>query len=208
MKQKIKTLLNGIVRENPVWVLLLGTCPTLATTSTVLGAVGMGISLLVVLVCSNAVISLFRNFIPTKVRIPSYIVIIAGFVTVITMLVQGFLPDLYKTLGIFLPLIVVNCIILARAEAFASKNAVFDSILDGLGMGIGFTLALFLLGSFREILGSGSWFGIKLLPNELTLSIFSAPSGGFLAFGVIIALFSSMLKGKNDCSSCRKCSRG
>ena len=207
MKQKIKTLLNGIVRENPVWVLLLGTCPTLATTSTVAGAVGMGISLLVVLVCSNTVISLFRNFIPEKVRIPSYIVIIAGFVTVITMLVQGFLPDLYKTLGIFLPLIVVNCIILARAEAFASKNAVFDSILDGLGMGIGFTLALFLLGSVREILGSGSWFGIKLLPNELTLSIFSASSGGFLAFGFIIAVFSSIFRVKNGCSSCRKCGR-
>lgn len=207
MKQRMKILLNGIVHENPVWVLLLGTCPTLATTSTASSAVGMGISLLVVLVCSNAVISLLRNLIPDRVRIPTYIVIIAGFVTVITMLVQGFLPDLYKALGIFLPLIVVNCIILARAEAFAGKNGVFDSVLDGLGMGIGFTLALFVLGSIREILGSGSWFGIEFLPKELTLSIFSTSSGGFLAFGFMIAVFSSMNRAKKGCTECKKCSR-
>lgn len=207
MKQRIKTLLNGIVHENPVWVLLLGTCPTLATTSTAGSAVGMGISLLVVLVCSNAVISLLRNLIPDRVRIPAYIVIIAGFVTVTTMLVQGFLPDLYKALGIFLPLIVVNCIILARAEAFAGKNGVFDSILDGLGMGIGFTLALFVLGSIREILGNGSWFGMEFLPKELTLSIFSTSSGGFLAFGFMIAVFSSINRAKSGCSECKRCSR-
>ena len=199
MKQRMKILLNGIVHENPVWVLLLGTCPTLATTSTVSSSVGMGACLLVVLVASNAVISLFRNLIPNRVRIPSYIVIIAGFVTVITMLV-------YKSLGIFLPLIVVNCIILARAEAFASKNGLFDSVLDGLGMGIGFTVALFFLGTIREILGNGSWFGIEFLPEKLTLSIFSTPSGGFLAFGFIIAAFSSINGTKNGCSECKRCS--
>ncbi len=206
MKQRMKILLNGIVHENPVWVLLLGTCPTLATTSTVSSSVGMGACLLVVLVASNAVISLFRNLIPNRVRIPSYIVIIAGFVTVITMLVQGFLPGLYESLGIFLPLIVVNCIILARAEAFASKNGLFDSVLDGLGMGIGFTVALFVLGTIREILGNGSWFGIEFLPEKLTLSIFSTPSGGFLAFGFIIAAFSSINGTKNGCSKCKRCS--
>ena len=207
MRQRLNTLLTGIIHENPVWVLLLGTCPTLATTSTVSSALGMGIALSVVLVCSNTVISLLRNLIPNGVRIPAYIVIIAGFVTVTTMFVQGFLPDLYKALGIFLPLIVVNCIILARAEAFAGKNGVADSILDGLGMGIGFTFALFVLGSVREILGNGSWFGIKFIPKDVTLSIFSTPSGGFLAFGFMIALFSSANKAENGCLVCKKCSR-
>ena len=203
MKGKLRTLLNGIVYENPVLVLLLGTCPTLATTSTAFSGLGMGISMLIVLVCSNAAISLLRNLIPNSVRIPSYIVIIAGFVTVVSLFVQGFLPELYKTLGIFLPLIVVNCIILARAEAFAGKNGVLDSIFDGLGMGVGFTIALFVLGSIREILGTGSFFGINVLPEEARLSIFSTPSGGFLAFAFLIAMFANRKKG--GCEGCKGC---
>lgn len=205
MKGKLRTLLNGIVYENPVLVLLLGTCPTLATTSTAFSGLGMGISMLIVLVCSNAAISLLRNLIPNSVRIPSYIVIIAGFVTVVSLFVQGFLPELYKTLGIFLPLIVVNCIILARAEAFASKNGVLDSIFDGFGMGVGFTIALFVLGSIREILGNGSFFGINVLPEEARLSIFSTPSGGFLAFAFLIAMFAN--RKKDGCEGCKGCNK-
>ena len=206
MKKKFKILLNGIIQQNPVWVLLLGTCPTLATTSTAFSALGMGISMLVVLVCSNAVISLVRKLIPNTVRIPAFIVIIAGFVTVISLIIQGFLPELYKSLGIFLPLIVVNCIILARAEAFASKNSLLDSVLDGFGMGIGFTVALTILGTVREILGNGTLFGIEILPAKLMLPIFSAPSGGFLAFAFMIALLSA--KRKTGCSKCNGCGRG
>ena len=206
MKKRVKILVNGIINQNPVWVLLLGTCPTLATTSTAYSALGMGVSMLIVLLCSNAVISLVRNLIPNTVRIPAFIVIIAGFVTVVSLIVQGFLPELYKTLGIFLPLIVVNCIILARAEAFASKNKLLDSVLDGVGMGVGFTVALFILGSFRELLGSGTLVGITILPDELKLPIFSTSSGGFLAFAFMIAVLS--IKRKEGCDGCNGCGRG
>ena len=155
-------LLNGIVFENPVFVQLLGMCPTLATSSSVKNALGMGLSATAVLVCSNIAISALRKLIPDKVRIAAYIIVIAGFVTAVDLLLQAFFEELSKSLGVFIPLIVVNCIILARAEAFASKNSVLPSAVDGLGMGLGFTLALLLLGSIREILGSGSWFGIQL----------------------------------------------
>jgi len=207
MKGKIKILTNGIIRENPVWILLLGTCPTLATTSTAISGVGMGIALLAVLTCSNTAISALKGFIPNKVRIPAFIVIISGFVTVVNLVVQAFSPSLYNALGIFLPLIVVNCIILARAEAFASKNKVFDSLFDGLGMGLGFTVALFVLGTIREMLGQGTWFGIRIIPEHLTISIFSSASGGFLAFSILIALFSGVNKDKN-CHECRACNGG
>lgn len=206
MRNKTDIFINGIIKQNPVWVLLLGTCPTLATTTTAYSALGMGFSMLVVLVCSNIVISIVRNLIPNIVRIPAFIVIIAGFVTVISLVVEGFLPKLYKSLGIFLPLIVVNCIILARAEAFASKNKVIDSFLDGLGMGLGFTVALFVLGSFRELLGNGTLFGVRILPDDIKLSIFSTPSGGFLAFAFMIALMSTKIK--EGCSECNGCNRG
>ena len=161
-----QVLLNGIVFENPVFVQLLGMCPTLATSSSVQNALGMGLSATAVLICSNIAISALRKFIPDKVRIAAYIIVIAGFVTAVDLLLQAFFPDLSKSLGVFIPLIVVNCIILARAEAFASKNGVLPSAMDGLGMGMGFTLALVLLGSVREILGSGSWFGIPLLGSS------------------------------------------
>ena len=207
MKNKIKILLNGIVHENPVWVLLLGTCPTLATTSTAVSGVGMGISLLVVLTCSNTAISALKRFIPDKVRLPAFIVVISGFVTVVNLVVQAFLPSLYNSLGIFLPLIVVNCIILARAEAFASKNRVVDSLFDGFGMGMGFAIALFVLGTIREILGQGTWFGIRIIPEHLTISIFSSASGGFLAFAILIALFAGAKREKN-CRECRACNGG
>ena len=167
---KASIFLNGIIKENPVLVLLLGTCPTLATTGSVVSAFAMGVAATAVLFCSNMVISALRKAIPDKVRIPCYIVVIAGFVTIVQMLMEAYLPDLYNMLGIYLALIVVNCIILGRAEMFARKNNVFDSALDGLGMGIGFTLALVLMASFREVLGAGSWAGneIAFLKNKLT----------------------------------------
>lgn len=210
MKKRLEILLNGIGKENPVWVLVLGTCPTLATTSSAFGGVGMGISVLFVLLASNIVISLLKKIIPDQVRIPCFIVVTAGFVTILRLILEAFLPSLYKTLGIFLPLIVVNCIILARAEAFASKNSVGDSALDAIGMGLGFTIALFLLGSFREILGAGSWFGLKFVPDRLVLPFFASSSGGFLAFGCLIAVASCFLhrpirtKTCGDCGSCKR----
>ena len=165
MKEKVSNLsilTKGIIKENPVLVLLLGTCPTLAVTSMAMNGLGMGLATTFVLIGSNIVISLLKNFIPKEVRLPSFIVIIAGFVTVVGFLMQSYLPSLYKSLGVFLSLITVNCIILERAEMFACKNKVFASILDAIGMGIGFTLALFAIGSIREILGSGTWMGITL----------------------------------------------
>ncbi len=183
-----QVLLNGIVFENPVFVQLLGMCPTLATSSSVQNALGMGLSATAVLICSNIAISALRKFIPDKVRIAAYIIVIAGFVTAVDLLLQAFFPDLSKSLGVFIPLIVVNCIILARAEAFASKNGVLPSAMDGLGMGMGFTLALVLLGSVREILGSGSWFGIPLLGSSFKPMItMTTTTGGFLALGFMIA---------------------
>ena len=162
-KNKLSILTNGIIKENPVLVLVLGTCPTLATTTSAINGLGMGVAATAVLVFSNLLISLLKSVIPDKVRIPCYIVVIAGLVTVVQMLVQAYAIDLYNALGVFLPLIVVNCIILGRAEMFASKNSPLDSALDGLGMGMGFTLTLFMMGSIRELLGSGSIFGVSVL---------------------------------------------
>ncbi|HIT19717.1 MAG TPA: electron transport complex subunit E [Candidatus Fimivivens faecavium] len=192
---KLSIITKGLIKENPVLVLLLGTCPTLAVTTMAVNGIGMGVAATLVLVGSNFAISLLKKVIPDKVRIPCYIVIIAGFVTIIQMLVKAYTPDIDKALGIFLPLIVVNCIILGRAEMFASKNSVVDSVLDGLGMGLGFTLALFLMASIREIVGSGSWMGIKLMADT-TISIFTLAPGGFFVFGCLIALVNKMTSGK------------
>lgn len=194
---RMRYLTNGIIKENPTLVLLLGTCPTLAVTSSAKNAIGMGIATTLVLLGSNLVISLLKNIIPDKVRIPSYIVIVAGFVTIVSMLIKAYAPDLDKALGIFLPLIVVNCIVLGRAEMFASKNNVVDSSLDGIGMGIGFTFALLCMGIVRETLGSGSVFGFSLpVISTSPISIFTAAPGGFFVFGCLIALVNKLTKGK------------
>ena len=185
---KLAILTKGIIKENPVLVLLLGTCPTLATTSSVFNGLGMGVSAMAVLICSNIVISLLRNIIPDKVRIPCYIVVIAGFVTVVQMLLQAFVPALYSSLGLFIPLIVVNCIILGRAEMFASKNNVLDSALDGIGMGLGFTLALGCMGAVREFFGAGSLLGFNILGGHIEqMGIFNLAPGGFFVFALLIA---------------------
>jgi len=185
---KLSILLDGIIKENPVMVLVLGTCPTLAVTTSVANGFGMGISAMAVLICSNFVISLLRKVIPDKVRIPCYIVLIAGFVTMVQFMLQAFVPSLYASLGLFIPLIVVNCIILGRAEMFASKNTVFDSILDGIGMGLGFTLALVLMGTVREVLGSGTWLGMRIIPESIpTMGVMTLAPGGFLVYAVIMA---------------------
>ena len=178
---------KGLLKENPILVMVLGTCPTLATTSSSLNGLGMGLATTFVLIGSNVAISLLSKFIPDKVRIPAYIVVIASFVTVVDLVMQAYVPDLYNTLGIFIPLIVVNCIVLCRAEAFASKNTVWSSFIDGFGMGLGFTLALGVLGAFREILGSGAIFGYKFLPGDGILVFILAP-GAFIALGYMIAL--------------------
>ncbi|MDO9580911.1 MAG: electron transport complex subunit E [Bacteroidales bacterium] len=188
---------KGFIRENPVLVLVLGMCPTLATTSSSLNGLGMGIATTFVLVGSNVVISLLSNLIPDKVRIPTFIVIIASFVTIVDLLMQAYVPDLYEKLGIFIPLIVVNCIVLGRAEAFASKNSVFSSLIDGLGMGLGFTMALGILGAFREILGSGAIFGYKFISGDGILVFILAP-GAFIALGYLIALINSLIELKKD----------
>lgn len=198
MKNKPKYLsvfTNGIIKENPVLRLVLGTCPTLAVTTAAINGIGMGVAATIVLVCSNAVISLLRNFIPDKVRIPAFITIIAGFVSVVQMLVKAFAPAIDKSLGIFLPLIVVNCIILARAEMFASKNAVVPSILDGLGMGIGFTATLTLMGAIRELLGAGTIFSLQVIPESIApMVIFLLPPGGFFVFGMLVAASNAIAK--------------
>lgn len=193
MKQKpIAILLNGIQKENPVFVLLLGMCPTLGTTTSATNGLGMGLATLFVLSLSNTVISALRNLIPDKVRIPTFIVIIATFVTVLEMLMKAYVPALYASLGLFIPLIVVNCIVLARAEAYASKNTVFASTLDGLGMGLGFTLALTLLGAVRELLGTGKLFNLTLLPENYGILIFVLAPGAFIALGYLIALINRL----------------
>ena len=199
---KMKILTNGLINENPVLRLVLGTCPTLAVTTMAANGIGMGLAATFVLICSNMVISALRNIIPGQVRIPCYITVIAGFVSVVQMLVKAFVPSLDTALGVFLPLIVVNCIILGRAEMFASKNGVFDSALDGLGMGIGFTITLTIMGSIREILGSGTWmsgldgilpflpkgFAIQALPEAIDpFTIMTSAPGGFFIFGVLMA---------------------
>ena len=183
-----KEFTKGIPAENPTLRLVLGTCPTLATTTSVTSALGMGVAASVVLVCSNIVISALRKVIPDKVRIPAYVVVIASFVTIVQMLVKAFAPELDEQLGVYLPLIVVNCIILGRAEAFASKNPVLASAVDGLGMGVGFTAALFLMGAVREILGAGSFAGISIpFLSSNPMLIFILPPGGFFVFGVLMA---------------------
>ncbi|MCR5636807.1 MAG: electron transport complex subunit E [Clostridiales bacterium] len=209
-KSFIKEITKGIVKENPVLCLVLGTCPTLAVTTAASNAIGMGIAATGVLVCSNAVISMLRKVIPDKVRIPAYISIIAAFVTIVQMLIKAFAPEIDEALGIYLPLIVVNCIILGRAEMFAGKNKVLASIADGLGMGIGFTATLLIMGSIREILGAGTWFGIPLFSNIIDpIIIFLLPPGGFFVFGMLIALANKINKGKtaknsekNMCDNC------
>ena len=206
--KKLGILLKGIIKENPVLVLLLGTCPALATTTGVISAAAMGIAATAVLICSNIVISALRKAIPDKVRIPCYIVVIAGFVSVVQMLMQAYFPDLYDMLGVYLALIVVNCIILGRAEMFARKNGIVDSALDGIGMGLGFTLALILMGSVREIIGAGTWAGIELSAiKPYAVSIMTAAPGGFLVFGCLIAFvnkISSSKKAKKE-FSCEGC---
>lgn len=190
----LKIIKNGIIDENPTFVLLLGMCPTLATTSSAINGMSMGLATVFVLVCSNTVISAIKNFIPEQVRIPAYIVVIASFVTVLQMCMQAFLPDLNKSLGLFIPLIVVNCIVLGRAEAFASKNGVFASFLDGIGIGIGFTLALTLLGLCRELLGTGKAFGLTVFPDHYGALLFVLAPGAFIALGYLIAIIQLKIK--------------
>lgn len=204
-KGNLHEFTKGIIKENPTLVTLLGMCPTLAVTTMAENGLGMGLATTFVLVCSNAVISLLKNVIPKAVRLPCFIVIIAGFVTLIEFLMKGYLPELYDSLGLYLSLITVNCIILGRAEAFASKNKLFPSILDGLGMGIGFTCALFLMGSVREIMGTGKWLGIDLHIPE-TMTIFIMPAGGFFVLGCIIAAVNKLAGKKPPASiSCESC---
>ena len=202
-----KNLFKGLIRENPVLVLLLGTCPTLAVTTSVKNALGMGIAAMAVLIGSNFAISLLRKVIPDKVRIPCYIVIIAGFVTVVEMVMHAFVPSLYEALGVFLSLIVVNCIILGRAEMYASKNTVFDSVIDAIGMGLGFTLALFCMATIREIFGAGSFFGLAIpFLYEFKVPILQASPGGFFVFGCLIAIVNKL--GKREPKrefSCKGC---
>lgn len=188
-KSPLTVFTNGLIKENPVFVMLLGTCPTLATTTSVANGLGMGLAATFVLFFSNVVISALRKFIPDKIRIASYIIVIATFVTIVQMLLKAYVPALDKSLGVFIPLIVVNCIILARAEAFASKNGVFASAMDGLGMGLGFTLALVIISAVREILANGSFYGIPLFgDNFCGATVMILPPGGFLTLGIVIAV--------------------
>ena len=195
MKNKaLSTVLNGILRENPVFALVLGMCPTLATTTSAINGMSMGLATTFVLVCSNVVISLLKNLIPDKVRIPAFIVVIATFVTMVQLLMQAYLPSIYDVLGLFIPLIVVNCIVLGRAEAFAAKNTVGLSALDGLGMGLGFTLSLTLIGAVRELLGTGSLFGMNLYSETYGMLIFVLAPGAFIVLGYLMALVQKLLK--------------
>lgn len=190
---KWKIITQGIIKENPTFVLVLGMCPTLGTTTSAINGMSMGLATTFVLMLSNYVISLLAGFIPSKVRIPAFIVVIAIFVTVVQLVMQAYVPALYQTLGLFIPLIVVNCIVLGRAEAYASKNKPLDSFLDGLGSGLGFTLALTVLGVVRELLGAGSFFGLKLIPGDAILVFVLAP-GAFLALGYLMVLFNKVKK--------------
>lgn len=217
MMSNTQTLLKGIIKENPVLVLLLGTCPTLAVTADVKSAVGMATAAAIVLILSNLAISLLRNAIPDKVRIPCYIVVIAGFVTVVEMLMHAFFPDIYSALGIFLSLIVVNCIILGRAEMFASKNGVLASIMDGVGMAIGFAVALFAMSTIREVFGAGSFFGLEIpFIKDYTIPILTSAPGGFFVFGLLIAIVNKFMSKKRKpkaefgcegCPSAASCSK-
>lgn len=192
MNSKLKILYNGIVTENPTFVLLLGMCPTLGTTSGALTGMSMGLATMGVLICSNVVISMIKSLVPDKVRIPAFIVVIATFVTLLQMLMEAYVPALYATLGIFIPLIVVNCIVLGRAEAFASRHTVFDSLLDGVGIGVGFTLALTLLGAVRELLGTGCIFGLSIYPESYGALMFILAPGAFIALGLLVAAFNAI----------------
>jgi len=190
-----KNFSKGFIKENAVFVLFLGLCPTLGVTTSAINGLGMGLATTFVLVMSNLVVSLIKNLIPNKVRIPSFIVIIATFVTVVELVMRGYVPSLFDALGLFIPLIVVNCVVLGRAEAFASKNTVWSSLVDGMGMGLGFTMALTVLGAVREILGSGAFFGMKLISGD-GLLLFILPPGAFIALGYLIVL-ANMIKEKN-----------
>ena len=188
-----QNFLKGIVKDNPVFVMLLGMCPTLGVTSSAFNGLGMGVATMFVLIMSNIVVSLIKTQIPSKVRIPAFIIVIASFVTIVEMILEAFVPFLYEQLGIFIPLIVVNCLILGRAEAFASKNNVLSSLIDGLGMGLGFTIALTILGATREILGSGSLFGFKFVPEDAnTFILFILPPGAFIALAYLTVLFNKI----------------
>ncbi|MGI6183136.1 MAG: electron transport complex subunit RsxE [Candidatus Fimadaptatus sp.] len=193
MKKLKGIIFNGIVTENPTFRLVLGMCPTLAITTSVMNGLGMGLAATFVLICSNLVISLLRNVIPAKIRIPSFIVVIATFVTIVQLLMQAFLPSLYESLGVFIPLIVVNCIIFARAESFASKNPPLESACDGLGMGLGFTLAITLLSAIRELLGAGTLFGMQVMPeNYQPMAIITQAPGGFIMLGLLMVVMNAL----------------
>lgn len=194
MISKLKFILESAIKNNPTFVLLLGMCPTLGTTSSAINGMSMGLATMGVLVCSNVVISMLRKVIPDQVRIPAFIVVIASFVTVLQMVMQAYLPDLYATLGIFIPLIVVNCILLGRAEAFASKNGMIDSFCDGLGVGLGFTVSLTILGAVRELLGTGKIFDMTVYNEEFGSLIFVLAPGAFIALGLLIALVNKLKK--------------
>ena len=190
----LKILMNGIITENPTFVLLLGMCPTLGTTSSAMNGMSMGLATMFVLICSNMVISALKNVIPDMVRIPGYIVVIATFVTVVQMCMEAFIPALYASLGLFIPLIVVNCIVLGRAEAFAAKNGVVASAFDGIGIGLGFTIALTLLGAIRELLGRGKLFNLTIMPEQFGSLIFVLAPGAFIALGFLIAIVNKLRK--------------
>ena len=190
----LKILMNGIITENPTFVLLLGMCPTLGTTSSAMNGMSMGLATMFVLICSNMVISALKNVIPDMVRIPGYIVVIATFVTVVQMCMEAFIPALYASLGLFIPLIVVNCIVLGRAEAFAAKNGVVASAFDGIGISLGFTIALTLLGAIRELLGTGKLFNLTIMPEQFGSLIFVLAPGAFIALGFLIAIVNKLRK--------------
>ena len=192
MSNGLKVLTNGILKENPTFVLVLGMCPTLATTTSAINGMSMGLATMFVLICSNVVISLLKNLIPDKVRIPAFIVVIATFVTLVQLLMQAYLPAIYDVLGLFIPLIVVNCIVLGRAEAFAAKNSVGLSALDGIGMGLGFTLALTLLGAVRELLGTGSCFGLPVFPDNYGALVFVLAPGAFIALAYLMVIINKI----------------
>lgn len=209
MDKNVERLYNGIVKENPTFILMLGMCPTLAVTTSATNAIGMGLSTMVVLIISNFVISLFRKLIPDEVRLPAYIVIVASFVTVVQLVMQAYFVEINKSLGVYIPLIVVNCIILGRAEMFANKNSVFDSLLDGVGMGIGFTATLVVMGSMRELLGAGTWCGIPVLSRIMPgMSIMTLVPGGFAVYAIVMAFVhyitedKSKIKDSFGCDGC------
>lgn len=194
MSKALNTLTNGILRENPTFGLVLGMCPTLATTTSAINGMSMGLATMFVLICSNTVISMLKNVIPDKVRIPAFIVVIATFVTIVQLLMQAYLPGIYEVLGLFIPLIVVNCIVLGRAEAFAARNNVGLSALDGLGMGLGFTLSLTVIGAIRELLGTGSIFGLHVFSDQYGMLIFVLAPGAFIVLAYLMAIMQKVMK--------------